>query len=269
MKPVIHFGISGALGRMGRTIARLSTGDDSLKLVAAIERPGHEETGSLYASITGLSTGDTKIVSLDETNVKLNGIIDFSSPESSLAVSRFCMKHKIPLAVGTTGFTNEQREELLSASKHIPMVVASNMSVGVNLLFALTKIATAALKGRGYDPEIMEIHHNLKKDAPSGTAKTLEEIVLGEMEWSSDKAVYGRSGITGERKKSELGVMALRGGDVVGDHTVFFLGEGERIEIKHQAVSRDTFAAGALSSLKFLQNTGNGLYSMADVLGIR
>lgn len=268
MKQVIAFGISGAMGRMGRTIARLSTYDETLHFAAALEKPSHEEAGSLYEKATGIKTGDTLIGSLANLGMKLNGIIDFSSPESSIALSEFCAKSKIPLVVGTTGFSPEQRASLEKASASIPMVVASNMSVGVNVLFAITKMAAQALKDRGYDPEIMEIHHKLKKDAPSGTAKTLEEIISNVMGWTPDKMVYGRSGITGERKQDEMGVMALRGGDVVGDHTVYFLGEGERIEIKHQAVSRDTFAMGALAALRFLQKADPGLYSMGDVLGI-
>jgi 4-hydroxy-tetrahydrodipicolinate reductase len=174
----------------------------------------------------------------------------------------------VPVVVGTTGFTPEQRKELEAMSGTIPLIIASNMAIGVNVLFALVEQAARALAPHGFDPEVMEIHHNLKKDSPSGTAVTIKEILLRSYGFSEDAVLYGREGMIGERKKQELGVMALRGGDVVGDHTAYFLGYGERIEIKHQATNRDTFAAGALAALRFLQGKPPGLYSMKDVLGL-
>lgn len=262
---MIYLAINGVLGRMGRAIAGLASPRKDTELKAGFDVNAGEKTA------VNLSDGlkpEILYPAANEENLKgVHVLIDFSIPEASLEIIRRCVSLKIPIVVGTTGFNPEQEDQIVQASREIPVLKASNMSLGVNLLFALTRMAARALKDKGFDAEIMEIHHNRKKDAPSGTAKSLESILIENMDLNSG-AVYGRGGIIGERKKDELGVMALRGGDVAGDHTVFFLGNGERLELKHQASHRGVFAAGALDAAVFLARQGPGLYSMADVLNL-
>ncbi len=266
---MIRFAIVGALGRMGIAIARLSQQDNNIELAKTFEHAAHDATGKTYSEASGLSGFDMKIEQVSAEAIDdLQGVIDFSSPDSSVATAELCVKKNVPLVIGTTGWNNQQLDAIKAASKKIPILLASNMSVGVNLLFALTRAAARTLKGQGFDPEITEVHHKMKKDAPSGTATTLKEIVLDEMSRKEDNVTYGREGMVGERPGDELGVMALRGGDVVGDHSVFFFGEGERVVLSHQANTRDTFAQGALFALKYLQKQGMGLYNMQDALGL-
>jgi 4-hydroxy-tetrahydrodipicolinate reductase len=270
---MIEFGIVGALGRMGRAIATraaqsIETGlIPSLRLTMPIEFSQHPDLGKSYRAVTGIGF-DAEIVPLAKAKIPSGGLIDFSHASTVIETLRKAAETGAPVVVGTTGFTPEQRKELEAMSGTIPLIIASNMAIGVNVLFALVEQAARALAPHGFDPEVMEIHHNLKKDSPSGTAVTIKETLLRSYGFSEDNVLYGREGMIGERKKNELGVMALRGGDVVGDHTAYFLGQGERIEIKHQATNRDTFAAGALAALRFLQGKQPGLYSMKDVLGL-
>lgn len=263
----IEFGIVGALGRMGRAIAgrALQSGFD---LVAPVEFAKHPDQGKKYSVIANLPF-DSEIVSLANAKIPQGGLIDFSHAATVIETLRKAAETGSPVVVGTTGFTAEQRKELEAMGSKIPLIIASNMAIGVNVLFSLVDQAARALAAHGFDPEVMEIHHNLKKDSPSGTAVTIKEVLRNAYGLSDKDVLYGREGMIGERKKNELGVMTLRGGDVVGDHTVYFLGQGERIEIKHQATNRDTFAAGALAALKFLQGKPVGLYSMKDVLGLK
>lgn len=269
----MEFGIVGALGRMGRAIATRAaqsaeTGlTPSLQLTAPIEYAQHPDLGKSYRQATGIAF-DAEIVPLAKAKIPPGGLIDFSHASTVIETLRRAAETGVPVVVGTTGFTPEQRAALEAMADKIPLVIASNMAIGVNVLFALVEQAARILAAHGFDPEVMEIHHNLKKDAPSGTAVTLKEILLRSYGFSEESVRYGRSGMVGERSKQELGVMALRGGDVVGDHTVYFLGQGERVEIRHQATSRETFAAGALAALQFLQGKKPGLYSMKDVLGL-
>jgi 4-hydroxy-tetrahydrodipicolinate reductase len=263
----MEFGIVGALGRMGRAIAARAHAN-SMKLTAPIEHAQHPDLGKSYRSVTGIAF-DAEIVPLAQAKIPQGGLIDFSHASAVIETLRKATETKVPVVVGTTGFTAEQRKALEAMADQIPLIIASNMAIGVNVLFSLVEQAARALSPHGFDPEVMEIHHNLKKDAPSGTAITLKDILLRSYGFNEDNVLYGREGMIGERKKDELGVMALRGGDVVGDHTVYFLGQGERLEIKHQAVSRDTFAAGALAALQYLQGQKPGLYSMKDVLGLK
>ncbi|MBS0619597.1 MAG: 4-hydroxy-tetrahydrodipicolinate reductase [Spirochaetes bacterium] len=272
----MEFGIVGALGRMGRAIAAravMAVETDfspSLlpKLCVPIEYAAHPDLGKKYRDVTHIAC-DATIVSLAEAKIPAGGLIDFSHAATVIETLRRAAETGVPVVVGTTGFTNEQRKELENMATKIPLIIASNMAIGVNVLFALVEQAARALKDHGFAPEIMEIHHNLKKDSPSGTAVTMQEAIRIAYGFSENDILHGREGMVGERKKNELGVIALRGGDVVGDHTAYFLGQGERIEIKHQATNRDTFAAGALAALKFLQGKKPGLYSMKDVLGLR
>lgn len=256
---MIDFAILGALGRMGHAISEVAASDELLNYIVGLDNPSHPDFAK------GADGVEVKEIASDSLQ-GVNGIIDFSLPPATMKVLPICVEKKIPMVIGTTGFDDAQLAAIEEASKTIPLLMGSNMSVGVNLLFALTRAASKALKGKGYDAEMFEIHHKHKKDAPSGTAKTLEEIILENHDAS--EPIYGRAGHTGERKPQELGSMALRGGDVVGDHTVFFLGNGERVELKHQATSRNTFATGAVSALKFIAGKEPGFYTMADVLNL-
>lgn len=264
---IIQFGIVGALGRMGRTIAARAE-LNGFELVAPVEFAQHPEQGKLYSAVTGIAF-DAEISPLQNAKIPQGGLIDFSHASTVIETLRRAAETGAPVVVGTTGFTAEQRNELEAMARKIPLIIASNMAIGVNVLFSLVGEAARALSSHGFDPEVMEIHHNLKKDSPSGTAATIKEVLRNAYGMADKDVLYGREGMIGERKKNELGVMTLRGGDVVGDHTVYFLGQGERIEIKHQATSRDTFAAGALAALRFLQGKPAGLYSMKDVLGLK
>ena len=257
---MIHFAISGALGRMGRAIAEEASAQNDLTYLRGMDSPANPSFGQ---KIEGLP----EICEISSAALEgVDGVIDFALPPATMKVLPVCVEQKAAMVIGTTGFSESELGQIKEASQEIPILMGSNMSVGVNLLFALTRAAARALNGKNYDAEITEIHHKHKKDAPSGTAKTLEEIILEN--YHSTEPVYGRAGHTGERRPEELGVFALRGGDVVGDHTVFFLGSGERIELKHQAVSRSTFASGALNALKFVVSKEPGFYSMADVLNL-
>jgi 4-hydroxy-tetrahydrodipicolinate reductase len=270
---MMQFGIVGALGRMGRAIATRAASPigtqnfASLQLTTPIEYAQHPDLGKTYRAATGIAF-DAEIVPLATAKIPSGGLIDFSHASTVIETLRKAAESGAPVVVGTTGFTAEQRKALEAMADKIPLIIASNMAIGVNVLFALVEQAGRALAPHGFDPEVMEIHHNLKKDSPSGTATTIKEALLRAYGYNEANVLYGREGMIGERKKEEVGVMTLRGGDVVGDHTVYFLGSGERIEIKHQATNRDTFAAGALAALAFLQGKKPGLYSMKDVLGL-
>ncbi len=266
----VPFVLVGALGRMGRAIASLAAQGGRVRLVLPIERKDHASMGESYGRITGTPPYNDLVVSaLSDSDLSgATGIIDFSHPDSSLLSAKAAAEAGLPWVSGSTGWTAEQLEHLHAYSSRIPMLLGSNMSVGVNLLFVLTEIAARSIRSKGFDAEIMEIHHRLKKDSPSGTSRSLEKILSENLTIAENKIIHGRSGMIGARPDEEIGSMALRGGDVVGDHTVFFLGSGERLELKHQAVSRETFASGAIEALLFLQNREPGMYTMRDVLGL-
>ena len=267
----LPFTMVGAAGRMGRTIIDLSwsygaADGRSLRLVGALENSESPVVGTDILR-EGASTG---IRITDQASSALEGaavVIDFSKPENTLAISRVCREKKTAMVVGTTGFSESQRKQLEEAAADIPILISPNMSVGVNLLFFLTGLAARRL-AEGYALEIVDIHHRHKKDAPSGTALRLKEVLLEGANRTEDDVVYGRHGLTGERPPREIGVHTLRGGDVVGDHTVLFLGEGERIELTHRATSRNTFASGALRAALFVVAQKPGLYTMSDVLDL-
>jgi len=196
-------------------------------------------------------------------------VIDFSAHQATPGVAALCAKHKKAMVIGTTGHSNEDRSQITQFSDRIPMVISSNFSTGVNTLFWLTRKA-AEILGPGFDLEIVEMHHRLKRDAPSGTARTLAEILAAVREQQMEKVVrHGRSGIVGERTAVESGVHSIRGGDVVGDHTVIFAEAGERVELTHKASSRETFANGALRAAEWVVTQKPGLYDMQDVLGLK
>jgi 4-hydroxy-tetrahydrodipicolinate reductase len=196
-------------------------------------------------------------------------VIDFSSHQATPAIAALCAEHKKAIVIGTTGHSDDAKSQILSLKSRIPIVWSSNFSTGVNALFWLTRKA-AEILGPGFDLEVVEMHHRFKKDAPSGTARTLAEILAEARKQQLDKVVrHGREGIVGGRTSEEIGIHSLRGGDVIGDHTVIFAGVGERVELTHKAASRETFATGALRAAQWVAKQKPGLYDMQDVLGLR
>jgi len=261
-------GVTGACGRMGSLVIRIVAEDASLKLAAALEAAGHPKLGEDAGLATGLGRPLGVPLARDLTE-DVDVVVDFSLPAGTMAALDACVKRKTPMVIGTTGLNDAQLARLKDASKTVPIVFAPNFSVGVNLLLRLVGDVARTL-GDDYDCEIVEMHHRFKKDAPSGTAlKLAEAIAKATGRELKDDAVFGREGAVGERKKGEIGILALRGGDVVGDHTITFATMGERIELTHRASSRETFVRGALRAAKFLlEGRKPGLYSMLDVLGL-
>ncbi len=259
--------ICGILGRMGKRITDLALSDAEIKLVGGVEHPDCITTRDLGEALGIPELRGSKLTPrLEELLSELEVAIEFSgNPTAAVSHAKICALEGKPIVIGTTGFTEKEVEEIKALSETSPILLAPNMSLGVNLLFKLVQIATKVLKDKNFDIEIAEIHHRFKKDAPSGTAVKLSQIISEEI--GSNSIVYGRQG-EAPRREGDIGVMALRGGDVVGDHTVFFLGFGERIELTHRATSRDTFAKGAIEAAKWIKDKPAGLYSMFDVLGI-
>jgi 4-hydroxy-tetrahydrodipicolinate reductase len=260
--------VSGAAGRMGQRIIAFSSESSVLKFAAAFDMATHPKIGDDAGVIAGIApTG----VLLSDSVVAAKGcdvLIDFTAPEASELHLRFCVENGIRLVVGTTGLSEQMKLKIKEASKSIAVVFAPNMGVGINVLLSVVKKIANTL-GEQYDVEIIEAHHNKKKDAPSGTALGLAEAVAEGLEVSlSEKAVYGRSGMVGARPKKEIGIHAVRGGDIIGEHTVMFSGPGEKIEISHSVITRDVFAKGAVRAAEFLAGKKNGLYNMQDVLGL-
>ena len=247
--------ISGSRGRMGKRIFEASKNFEEVAVKGLLERKGHPEIG---IEIEGMKVTDNPEI-IKEGDV----LIEFTNPEATVEHIEYVLKYKKKVVIGTTALNQEQVKKIEEASKEIPIVFSPNMSVGVNFLFEIVKIASNVLKD--YDKEIIEIHHNKKKDAPSGTAMKIAEIIKNEC---GGNLVFGRKGLVGERKKEEIGVLAVRSGDVVGEHIVLFAGNNERIEIIHRAHSRDAFASGAIRSAIWLKDKKSGLYSMKDVLGL-
>jgi 4-hydroxy-tetrahydrodipicolinate reductase len=237
--------LNGAKGRMGQTIAGLA-GEMDAVIVAAVD------------------VGDD----ITQHLAKCDAVIDFSSHQATARVLEAAVAQRKPVVLGTTGHGADEKKRLLALAAQVPCVWAGNFSVGVNLLFALTRRASAVL-GSDYDAEVIEMHHRFKKDAPSGTAARLLEIILEERKLTANALRHGRSGITGERQPTEVGVHALRGGDVVGDHTVLFAALGERIELTHKAGDRGIFARGAIRAAHWVVKQPSGVYDMQDVLGLK
>ncbi|MDG5814419.1 4-hydroxy-tetrahydrodipicolinate reductase [Chitinispirillales bacterium ANBcel5] len=263
--------IVGALGRMGVEIAKVALADEDVSIAACVEYPSHPSVGKDYGECIGVGhLGIAVAPSLDEINLEKKVVIDFSSIESTRAnLKNLPEKGNFSMVIGTTGLQEDDYQLAQNASKHIAVLVSPNTSLGVNLLFSLTELVASSLKDR-FDMEIIEAHHRFKKDSPSGTAKRLGEIISSVLEKSYDEAVVdGRSGMASQtRPATEVGMHAVRGGDIVGDHTVLFAGIGERIELRHMAHSRSTFARGAVETAKWISSKDVGFYSMKDVLGI-
>lgn len=266
---MIKIGMNGALGRMGSRILTLAHQSKDFAIGGAFEHKKNTALGQDLGAL--LNFKDLKLKVVEVSGKQLGGcevMIDFSGPDGSAAALEACLVAQKPIVIGTTGIDKEGVRRIREAAKKIAVLYAPNMSVGANLLFELARIAAASLKA-GYDIEIVEAHHRMKKDAPSGTAVKLLEILAAVRRKNPRKdVVYGRVGETGLRPKGKIGVFSLRGGDVVGDHNVSFLGDGERVELVHRATSRDAFAQGALRAAKFVANRKRGLYTMSQVLGI-
>lgn len=253
--------VMGVGGRMGSTIAHLVQDSDDLELAAVVERAGKEKALEGYACLKGNELATL----IGQCPGAL--IIDFTAPEVSLKNAELAAEFGNPLIIGTTGITAEQKGRISELAKKTPIFLSPNMSIGVNVLLNLLPELTRAL-GDSYDVEMVELHHNRKKDAPSGTALRMAEALAEGKNWNLDEVgCYHREGMVGERPHKEIGVQAIRGGDVVGVHTVYFMGPGERIELTHQAHSRENFAYGALRAARWLCGKPAGpLYSMQDVL---
>lgn len=264
----MRIAIAGAAGRMGRALLEAVLNTPDLKLAAALEQKGNSavgrDAGELAGAPCGVRVGDDVTAAIAGGEV----LIDFTRPEGALANLAACRKQGVRMVIGTTGFSEVQKSEIASAARDIAIVMSPNFSIGVNVAFRLLQVAAVAL-GKGYDVEIVEAHHRHKVDAPSGTALRMGEVVAQALGRDLRKtAIYGREGVIGARKDETIGFATVRGGDLVGDHTVMFIGMGERLEISHRASSRANFANGALRAARFVASKKNGLFDMADVLGL-
>ncbi len=265
----VRVAIAGVSGRMGRALLEAVAADEGCALHAALDRPGSSLVGQDAGAAWGAANGVTVT---DQTQAALAGaqaLIDFTRPEATFAYLDACVGGGVPVVIGTTGFDEAGRARIAAAAERVPVVFAPNMSVGVNLLMKLAEVAAEVLQD-GYDIEIIEAHHRHKVDAPSGTALGLGQAVARASGRDlAACAVYGREGVTGERDPRTIGFATVRGGDIVGDHTLLFAGVGERLELTHKASSRATFAQGALRAAKWVQGRAPGLYDMRDVLGLK
>ncbi len=262
--------VAGAAGRMGCRLVALIKDSTAMTLVGALEGKGHHALGEDAGETAGAGRANIPITD-DPTGLMARGevVIDFSAPEATLEHLRTAVHYRRAMVIGTTGFSAAALEELKRLAQQIPCVFSPNMSVGINLMYKVIGEMAKTL-GDEYDIEVIEAHHRLKKDAPSGTALKLADVLAHAVNRDLTKVgVYARKGIIGERAKGEIGIQTIRAGDIVGDHTVLFGGMGERIEITHRASSRDTFARGALRAARWVVRQHPGLYDMMDVLGLR
>ncbi len=264
--------VTGAAGRMGSRIINVLSSSEGICLSAAIERKGHPFIGQDSCAMAGLPQVGSPILVTDDivASLKANDVlIDFTMPEASLEHIKTCAEVGKAAVIGSTGFSQEQLKEISNYVRLIPCVLSPNMSIGVNLCFKILEEIAKTI-GQDYDMEIVEMHHRMKKDAPSGTAMKMAQILAQAVNRNLDEVgVYARKGMIGERSKKEIGIQTLRAGDIVGEHTVMFAGKGERIEITHRAHSRDTFAAGAIRAAKWVVGKKPGFYDMQDVLGLK
>ncbi|RKH06709.1 4-hydroxy-tetrahydrodipicolinate reductase [Corallococcus praedator] len=264
--------ITGSTGRMGSTLLRLARDAKDLQVVGATVRPGSPVAGQ-DAGLAARLGAALDVLLMDDLDralefSKADVVVDFTGPQASLAHAKTCAERGVPLVVGSTGFTEDDSAALRVLARKVPIVAAPNMSVGVNLIIGVAA-ELARVLGPSFDVEVLEAHHRMKKDAPSGTALKLAEVLAEALGRTRDDLTFVRDGQTGARPPGEIGVQALRGGDVVGEHTVYFFGEGERIELTHRATNRDQFAQGALRAARWVARRAPGLYDMADVLGLQ
>jgi 4-hydroxy-tetrahydrodipicolinate reductase len=259
--------ISGIAGRMGKRIAHTVYNNPQTTIIGGLEIRNHPAVGQDVGELAGIGRLQLKVTdNLESLWNKGDVVVEFTSIDATLAHMRLAAKRRKAMVIGTTGFTDAQMEEIQDLTKNFPCVLAPNMSIGINLILKILKEMARVLKN-DYDVEIIETHHHLKKDAPSGTAMKIAEVLANALKRKLSKvAVYGRKGMVGERKHKEIGIHTIRAGDIVGTHTVLFGGEGESIEVTHRAHSRDTFAMGAVKAVKFIVGAENGLYDMNDVL---
>jgi 4-hydroxy-tetrahydrodipicolinate reductase len=264
MKTVI--GVNGACGRMGLRIVQLAHEDKALTLGAALEVAGHPQLGRDIGEAAGLGRLGVPVRADIPLDLRLDVVIDFSTPEGAMTVLPVCVQRGIPLVVATTGFTPAQRQEVEAAAHETAVLMAPNMSLAVYVLMKLVRQAAQVLRDKGFDVEILERHHRFKKDSPSGTALHFAQIVQEAM--GQTRLRHGREGLVGERPAGEIGIHAIRVGDNVGEHTIVFSTLGETLELTHRAHARDCYARGALQAAKFLAGKPAGRYTMEDVLGL-
>jgi 4-hydroxy-tetrahydrodipicolinate reductase len=261
--------VAGACGRMGRMLIETIQNADDAALAGALDVPGAASLGSDAAAFLGKPAGVAIESDLGKGLAGAEFLIDFTRPEGTLKHLEYCAAHGIKVIIGTTGFDDAGKAAIAAAAQKTAVVFAPNMSVGVNVTMKLLEMAAKSFS-HGYDIEIIEAHHRHKVDAPSGTALKMGEVIAGALGRDlKDVAVYAREGVTGERDPSSIGFATIRGGDIVGDHTVMFAGIGERIEITHKSSSRVHYAHGSLRAARFLADKKTGLYDMQDVLGLR
>jgi 4-hydroxy-tetrahydrodipicolinate reductase len=261
--------VAGATGRMGQMLIEAIRASQDCRLAGALDVATSHSIGNDAAAFLGHASGVPITANLRTGLEHAQVLIDFTRPEGTLAHLRACRELGVKAVIGTTGFTEGQKAEIADAARDIAIMLAPNMSVGVNVTMKLLELAARAL-ATGYDIEIIEAHHRHKVDAPSGTALKMGEVIAGALGRDlKDCAVYAREGLTGERDPSSIGFSSIRGGDIVGDHTVLFAGTGERIEITHKSASRATYAQGSLRAVRFLAGQQKGLFDMFDVLGLR
>ena len=260
--------VAGASGRMGRMLIEAVRASGDCVLAGALDVPSSPAIGSDATAFLGVASGVPITADLRQGLQNAEVLIDFTRPEGTLAHLAICRELGVQAVIGTTGFTEAQKAEIAAHAQRTAIVMAPNMSVGVNVTLKLLEMAAKALS-TGYDIEIIEAHHRHKVDAPSGTALKMGEVIAGALGRDlKDCAVYAREGVTGERDPSSIGFATIRGGDIVGDHTVLFAGTGERIEITHKSSSRATYAQGSLRAVRFLRGKPHGMFDMFDVLGL-
>ena len=265
----LRIAVAGASGRMGQMLIEAIGASDDCELAGALNVPASPGIGQDAGAFLGRKSGVLITADLRSGLANAQVLIDFTRPEGTLAHLAVCRELGVKAVIGTTGFSDEQKVQIAAHAEHIAIVMAPNMSVGVNVMLKLLDMAARAMN-EGYDIEIIEAHHRHKVDAPSGTALKMGEVVAAALGRNlKDCAVYGREGVTGERDPSTIGFATVRGGDIVGDHTVLFAGTGERIEITHRSSSRATYAQGSLRAARFLANQPKGLFDMNSVLGIQ
>lgn len=266
----LRLAVPGAGGRMGQSILKVIAESPAVELVAAIERSDAAVLGKDTGLVAGIGASGLTIGSdLEEALDRADVVIDFTAPAATAWTASRAAEREVAMVIGTTGLGEAERRAVRQAAERVPIVLSANMSLGVNVLLGLLEQAARAL-GPDYDVEIVELHHRLKKDAPSGTAMAMAERLADALSRDlAEVARYGREGQPGARTRDEIGILALRGGDIVGEHTAYFCGLGERLEISHRASSRETFARGAVRAALWLRDRDPGLYDMQDVLGLR
>lgn len=261
--------VCGGCGKMASLIATQVYQDADLQLAGIVEFPQHSLLGKDWGTVFGM--GETGIIvgsDLEKVITQGDVVVEFTNPDATMEHLNICLKHKKAMVIGTTGLTDEQKKQIETVSKNIPIIISPNMSLGVNLLFELVRKVAGILDDQ-YDIEIVETHHHFKKDAPSGTAVKIAEIIAQEKNIDlAEKAVYGRYGNVGERQEGEIGIHAIRAGNINGEHTIMFNSLGERLELTHRAFGREAFAQGTIKAIHFIVKQQSGLFSMREVLNL-